>query len=249
MFAATIDPRALETALKPVSALVDECKIQINGDGVGVTAVDPANVGMVDLQIPATVFESFEAQEHTIGVPLDRFLDILELFAKEDDSPLAHIMLDEETRQLRLECGGLNYTLSLTDPDAIRQEPEIPDLDLTAEIKFPGHAFSRAINACDMVAEHLHLGTTSDNEFYVKAKGDTDSVDVGMEADDVLSFEGDEADSLFSVDYLRDMEAPIPGDIPVTLGIGSDFPALINFALIDGEAKVQYVLAPRITDK
>jgi len=51
------------------------------------------------------------------------------------------------------------------------------------------------------------------------------------------------------VDYLRDMETQIPGDIPVTLGIGSDFPALINFALIDGEAKVQYVLAPRITDK
>jgi|AntRauTorcE11898_2_1112593.scaffolds.fasta_scaffold01601_7 proliferating cell nuclear antigen len=249
MFAATIDPIELETALQPVSALVDECKMRIDENGVGITAVDPANVGMVDLHIPETMFESYEAQEHTIGIPLERLLDIISLFAKEEGSPPARVMLDEETRKLQLECGGLNYTLSLTDPDSIRQEPEIPDLDLTAEVKLSGDSFSRAINACDMVAEHLHIGTTDDKEFYVQAKGDTDSVDAGMSEDDVIEFTGGAADSLFSVEYLRDMEDPIPGSIPVTLGIGPDFPALISFELVDGEAAVQYILAPRIADE
>jgi hypothetical protein len=45
------------------------------------------------------------------------------------------------------------------------------------------------------------------------------------------------------------MEDPIPGSIPVTLGIGPDFPALISFELVDGEAAVQYILAPRIADE
>lgn len=248
MFAATIDPVDLENALEPVSALVDECKMRITEDGVSVTAVDPANVGMVALDIPSSVFETYEAREHTIGLPLERFLDIISLFATEEGSEPVRIKLDEETRELLLECGGLDYTLTLTDPGTIRQEPDIPDLDLAVEVTLPGEEFNRAINACSMVAEYLHLGTTSAGAFYVRAKGDADSVDVKLSSEELVDFDGEQADSLFSVEYLQDMEGPIPDSTPVTLGIGPDFPALIHFELVDRQASVKYVLAPRITD-
>lgn len=246
MFAATINPGDLEAAFKPVHALVDECKIHVDDNGVSVTAVDPANVGMVDLELPAEVFDTYEADAHTIGLPLERFLDIVSLFTQNGDP--AHIMLEEETRRLRLESGGLDYTLSLLDPDSIRKEPEIPDLNLTASATLTGKDFSRAVNACNMVADHLQLGAEPDGDFYVTADGDTDNVNVTMEEDEVIELDTGNADSLFSIEYLRDMERAIPSDAPVTVEIGPEFPVIITFNLIDEQAAVQYVLAPRITN-
>ena len=43
----------LSDFLKPVSALVDECKLHLNVDGLRIAAVDPANVAMVDATLDA----------------------------------------------------------------------------------------------------------------------------------------------------------------------------------------------------
>lgn len=247
MFAATITPQKLESAFQPVNALVEECKLHVTPDGITVTAVDAANVGMVDLNLPATVFDSYEATDHTLGLPLGRFLDIVTLFTQKDDP--AHIILDEETRKLRLEAGGLDYTLSLIDPDSIRKEPRIPDLDLTAEVVLTGKEFSRAVNACDMVADHLTLGSDSEEEvFFVSAEGDTDSVNLRMGEDEVQSLNPGDAHSLFNLDYLKDMQSPIEKDTPVTIEVGVEFPVLLTFNVVDDQGSVQFVLAPRITD-
>lgn len=246
MFAATISPEDLEAAFKPVHALVDECKLHVDEDGITVTAVDPANVGMVDLDLPAEVFETYEADAHTIGVPLERFLDTVSLFT-DNESP-ARIMLEEETRQLRLESGGLDCTLSLLDPDSIRKEPEIPDLQLTASVTVPGETFSRAVSACNMVADHLVLGADEGGDFYVNAEGDTDDVHVTMDEDEIIEIDTGDANSLFSIEYLRDMERAIPSEMPVTVEIGPEFPVIITYGVVDEQARIQYVLAPRITN-
>ncbi len=246
MFAATITPTALEDAFKPVNALVDECKVRVDDGGLTVTAVDPANVGMVDLELPDSAFETYEADEHTLGLPLERFIDIVSLFTKQDS--VARIKLNEESRTLRMDCGGLDYTLSLIDPDSIRKEPKVPDLNVTAEVTITGHDFSRAVNACNMVADHLRIGSDAVGEFYVEAEGDTDTVDVTMGEDDVLEIDPGDAQSLFSIEYLRDMERSIPDDTPVTLELGPDFPVLIHFKAIEEQASLRYVLAPRITN-
>ena len=57
-----MDPRGEHIhALDPVSALVDDCKIRLNEDGLSIRAVDHANVGMVDMSLAKSAFESYEA--------------------------------------------------------------------------------------------------------------------------------------------------------------------------------------------
>ncbi len=247
MFAATIEPETLENAFAPVYSLVDECKLKIGEDGIDVRAVDEANVGMVELSLSSEAFESYEADSHTVGFPLVRFADIVSLFRKNGD--IAHLYLDEETRTLRMEAGGLDYTLSLVDPDSIRKEPEIPNLNLTASITLTGKAFNRSVNAADMVSEHLQFGSTSNGVFYVEAEGDTDDVFVefNVDGDHVSELEPGDAESLFSIEYLRDMGKPIPDEKETTVEIGSEFPVLITYNIADSAVNIQYVLAPRIT--
>ena len=49
MFNAIVRAETLQATLDSVGVLVDECKIHLDDGGIEIRAVDPANVGMVDL--------------------------------------------------------------------------------------------------------------------------------------------------------------------------------------------------------
>ena len=245
MFNAIATKKAVESALNPVSTLVDECKIRLDGSGLSIRAVDPANVGMVDLELAAGEFESYEADGELVGVNLSRLEDIVGMA---DAGQLIQFELDEQTRKLHIQIDGLEYTLALIDPDSIREEPDIPDLDLPAEVVVEGGDIGRAVTAADMVSDHIALGVDEGEElFYVDAEGGTDDVHFELGPEDYISLAPGEAHSLFSLDYLKDMGKAIPGDAEVTIELGEAFPVKMHFGGgDDGKSQVTYLLAPRI---
>ena len=244
MFKAIVSAETLKDALDSVSVLVDECKIRLNEEEFAIRAVDHANVGMVDLSLAAAAFESYEADGGVIGVNLGRLEDIAGMANSGD---LIHLELDEETRKLHIQIDGLSYTLALIDPDSIRQEPDIPDLDLSAEIVLEGSQLSRGITAADMVSDHIALRVDPDDAaFYIEAEGDTDDVDLKLGSDDLIDLTAGNADSLFSLDYLKDMNKAIPNDAEVTTELGEEFPVKLHYEFAEGLGQVTYMLAPRI---
>jgi proliferating cell nuclear antigen len=244
MFNAIVSASTLQDALDSVSVLVDECKIRLNEDELAIRAVDPANVGMVDLALDATAFESYEADGGVIGVNLARLEDIAGMAGSGD---LIHLELDEETRKLHIEVEGLSYTLALIDPDSIRQEPEIPDLDLPAEIIVEGAQLNRGIKAADMVSDHIALRVDEEREtFHIEAEGDTDDVNLELGRADLIDLTPGPANSLFSLDYLKDMNRAIPSDAEVTVELGEEFPVKLHYEFAEGKGQVTYMLAPRI---
>ena len=244
MFKAIVSASTLQDALDSVSVLVDECKVRLNEGALSIRAVDPANVGMVDLTLEAAAFESYEADGGVIGVNLARLEDIAGMANSGD---LIHLELDEETRKLHIETDGLSYTLALIDPDSIRQEPEIPDLDLPGEIVVEGAQLDRGITAADMVSDHIRLRVDeADEAFFVEAEGDTDDVDLELGREDLIALTAGPADSLFSLDYLKDMNRAIPGDAEVTVELGEEFPVKLHYGFAEGLGQTTFMLAPRI---
>ena len=244
MFKAIVGASTFQDALDSVSVLVDECKIRLNEEELSIRAVDPANVGMVDLTLEAAAFESYEADGGVIGVNLARLEDIAGMANSGD---LIHLELDEETRKLHIEIDGLSYTLALIDPDSIRQEPDIPDLDLAAEIVVEGAQIDRGIKAADMVSDHIRLRVDeTDEAFFIEAEGDTDDVDLRLPREDLIALTAGPADSLFSLDYLKDMNKAIPGDAEVTIELGEEFPVKLHYGFAEGLGNVTFMLAPRI---
>ena len=242
-FSAIAPVQTFEQALDPVATLVDECKIRLHEDELSIRAVDPANVGMADVSLPSRAFETYEADGGVIGVNLDRLQDVLSMGSSGD---LVHLELNEETRKLHIQIGELSYTLALIDPDSIRKEPDIPDLELPADVAFEGSELGRAVSAADLVGDHVSLAADPDAEtFTVSAEGDTDDVEVTLGNDELATAEVPEAvESLFSLDYLEDMTRPIGSDVIVSFRLGSEMP--VKFRYTNGEASVQHLLAPRI---
>ena len=244
MFKAIVSASTLQDALDSVSVLVDECKIRLNEDALSIRAVDPANVGMVDLTLEAAAFESYDADGGVIGVNLARLEDIAGMAGSTD---LIHLELDEETRKLHIEIDGLSYTLALIDPESIRQEPDIPELDLPAEIVVEGAQLDRGVTAADMVSDHIRLRVAeADEAFLIEAEGDTDDVDLELTREDLIALTAGPSNSLFSLDYLKDMNKAIPGDAEVTVELGEEFPVKLHYGFGEGLGQVTFMLAPRI---
>ena len=249
MFRSEINAGLLKSSVDTVSVLVDECKVRLDEDGLSIKAVDPANVGMVELDIPADSFGSYEADEEVLGLNLVRFEDIVGMANKGD---VVEMELDEETRKLTIRIDGLRYTLSLIDPDSIHQEPNVPDLDLPGDIELAGREIRRGVKAAGMVSDHMAFGVSGDEDtFYMRAEGDTDDVRVDLTEEDVIGLEtgGEKAESLFSLDYLDSMAKAIPNDAAVDVEVGDDYPVKMNLDVAGGDAHVTYLLAPRIENE
>jgi len=243
-FEAIVAADVLAETIDAVDCLVNECKIHLTGGGLSIAAVDPANVGMVSLYLDAAAFESYEAAGGTIGVDLERLGDVVGMA---DSGDLVRLELDDETRKLHIEAGGLSYTLALIDPEAIRQEPDIPDLDLPATTRLPAGELERGVTAADLCSDHISLGADED-VFLMSAMGDTDDVRVTVDAEECERHDTSESvRSLFSLDYLDDMTGPMAGD--VTVRVGDEFPAKMHWSCAEGHGEVTMMLAPRIASE
>ena len=237
-------------------ALADEMKLHLDDDGLFGSVVDPASVGMCRNSLDHEAFEHYDASGGVIGLNISRMLDILGMGSKDD---LVELTLDEKTRKLHVQVDTLSYTLALIDPDSVRKEPEIPeDLDLEATMTVDFADLKRGITAADMVSDHIRFRTGLSEAgklaVYIEAEGDTDDVDLELTHEKLVAIDAEpgDGDSLFSLDYLKDIRKPIPNDAEVRIELGEEHPIKFHYGHTemgeDGElaGDTTVLLAPRI---
>ncbi|MDK2892650.1 DNA polymerase sliding clamp [Methanohalophilus sp.] len=242
MFEATIDATILKDSIESLTVLVDEARIRLSPEGIAARAVDPANVAMVSFELEADAFEEFTAEDGEIGLDLSRLTDILGVAEKSDQIKM---QINEESRKLAIQIGGISYTLSLLDPSTIRAEPRIPQLELPTEVALNGKELMKAVKAAEKISDHISLGIEGET-FFMEAEGDTDRMRQEMGRKELISIRPGSTRSLFSLDYLSDIVKPASKASEVTLQLGNDFPVKIGFSIAGGKGKIEYLLAPRI---
>jgi len=247
-FGFRIPVATLSDAIAALRTIVDESKLRFDETGLQSRAVDPANVAMVGLTVPDAAFERLDVgDETTLGINLETLADVLSM-AESGDDLIAELNAETKKLELSFPTTGLEYTCALIDPDAIRQEPDIPDLDLGGEFVVPGRALDRGLSAADLVSDHIRFEGVADDKLRLSADGDTDAVDLAI--DDAL-IDGeltgdDQTESLFSLEYLTDITRPIGSDSPVTVDLGSEMPVKMHFETGGGDINVTAMVAPRI---
>ncbi|SEP23316.1 DNA polymerase III sliding clamp (beta) subunit, PCNA homolog [Halorientalis persicus] len=247
LFEAAIEQSYLVSLFKRIKVHGDECKLHVNEEGVRAVIVDPANVSMGDQDLGARAFERLDADGGILGINVDRILEVLDL--ADSSSDLVQLSLDPATRKLKVAIEGLEATLALIDPDSIRTEPELPDLQLPTEADLEMEPLKRGLSAADMVSDHVKVSSDPEAEaVFIEAEGDTDEVSHTIGDDDYNALvTGHEANtSIFSLDYLKDMKKPIDGSTEVTIKFGSEFPLLMHHEFADGHGRCDMMVAPRI---
>lgn len=229
-----------------IDKVVDEFRLRMTEDKLRIRAVDPANVSMVDMQIDSDAFESFTATPGVLGIPLDSLKDVINLADRND---YISMVLNPETRKLEIDVGDLDYTLGLIDPATIRQDPDLPDLNLSVEVMIRGETLDQGLTAADMVSKHVGIKTSPDLQgIAIEAEGDTDDMVQTLRERDLVdcTVPDKEVEALFALEYLSSINRALPRSDPVTLQFGDGFPARINYDSENGAIETTFMLAPRI---
>lgn len=231
--------------------IVKETKLFINEDGWEICAVDSANVAMGRIPLSTDAFKQFSVSKGVLGIDLENN-DIRQKIGMFDSNELVRLKLDPKTRKLHItgEDDGLEFTHALIDPETIRQEPEMPDMDWDSSFTLESTDLNRALKGVDMVTDYITL--TSDgasNTLRVHGSGDTDDVDLELGPEDL--FEADLADSeaLYALEYMKDLNKAIPSDDDeqeVAMEFADEFPVRITYEWNDQGDESELLLAPRI---
>ena len=245
MFKAEIRADTLKGIVNVISTLIDEVKFTISPEGMTLKAVDPAHVAMIELNLEAGAFESYNADQTEIGLDLDKVKDVLKLSASGD---MISMEQDEGYGRLIFRVGNITRRMNLVDTSSMN-DPKVPQLELSSNIEVPVSELQRGIKASENISDHIALTITSDY-FELACEGDTDSVNLKLDRSQLSSLtiegDGDKYCSLFPLDYFSNLIKAVPSDASVRIELDNDYPVMLNFTLAEGKGTVKYLLAPRI---
>lgn len=242
-----VQKSTLQQWIDVFTPIVDEGKLHWNDDGIQIRCVDAVTAaGIIPGRLDASGFESYEPTGSvTQGVDLNRLEDMIK---PAGSNALIELAIDMETRKLNIQFENVNTAMGLIDPDAVRQEPDKPDIDLPNKIILEGRQIRRVVDVADMVSDHVKMKTYADNnrvDFI--ADGDIDETVIDFTPDDRI--DGEETkpvESLFSIQLLDGVSKPMPKDAEITMQFGEEFPMLLDWESNGGAVDVEQMLAPRI---
>ncbi|MFQ6059810.1 MAG: proliferating cell nuclear antigen (pcna) [Thermoplasmata archaeon] len=242
MFNAKAKSEVLKELIDVVSTLVDEVKFNIGKNGIGVKAVDPAHVAMVDLSLDKGAFEEYKGDETELGIDLNKIREVLKLARAGEIVSIDH---DEDKSRLVMSVGNIVRRMSLVDTAGM-SDPKVPNLELPAKLSVRTEELRRGIRASESVSDHIALISSPDG-FEMISEGDTDSVNLKLPKDLLEDIDCKETvRSLFPLDYFSNMIKAVSSAKSITMYLGNDYPVRMEFEIAEGKGKVKYLLAPRI---
>lgn len=243
-----IEKRRLQQAIDQLRTTVDEAIFRLGRDGLEVRCVDPANVAMTDIHLEEAAFEAVGDGKFPIGVNLERLDDYL---AQADKHELVQLTYIPETGMLNIRYGNTEVDLAAIDPDSIRSEPDIPDVDFTASAVLEAGEFVDAVNQCAIATDHVEMHADADDgELSLIGDGDTDDIEVSFGREDLIDGKfGEETMGLYSIEYLTG-ECGIlnaaPSESALHVEYATEFPSKYEYDFAGGHGHATMTLAPRI---
>jgi len=238
----------IQDSMKTVSDLISEGLFQLTEDGVKLIAADPAMVALVDFKIEKDVFEDYELDEESkVGLNLENFYSILRR-ANSDDTITFEVKEDESKFYIKMENSSTrNFSLpilNLSEDDI----PSTDQLDFSVTAELETSVLENAIKDAMVVGDSVTVSADS-SQIKIASEGDQSNVDFTISGDSpgVMELSGEEAKSMFSLDYLNSMTGAKKLSSNVELKLGEDFPMRLNFTVPE-QARLSFVLAPRIEE-
>ncbi len=249
MFKAELEEVGLiQDSMKTVSDLISEGLFQLTEDGVKLIAADPAMVALVDFKIEKDVFEDYELDEESkVGLNLENFYSILRR-ANSDDTITFEVKEDESKFYIKMENSSTRKfslpILNLSEDDI----PSTDQLDFSVTAELETKVLENAIKDAMVVGDSVTV-TADSSQIKIASEGDQSNVDFTISGDSpgVMELSGEEAKSMFSLDYLNSMTGAKKLSSNVELKLGEDFPMRLNFTVPE-QARLSFVLAPRIEE-
>ena len=186
--------------------------------------------------------------EITLGVDVGRLQNCLSAGDKDDTARLEY---HNAISTLHVEVGGHSFEVRTIKPDAIRLEPDLPDLDLGSEWTVSQTTLREMLLIAEDMSDYVSL-TADGTEALLEAEGDTDTYSRRLNGADRWTRSPETpVQSLYSLDYLASYARTLPKRGEATVELGESYPITIHHPVrrqftTTEYADVTIMLAPRI---
>jgi len=236
------DSRLLTEAVGIMNEIVTEVRCKVTKQGLSIIAVDPANVALVSLKMPASLFSQFQLdQDELLGLNLEDLKQVLRRAG-----PSSSLVIENKNNTLKLNIQNTvkrSFNLALLNLEA--EEKRIPELDFTSKIELNSSVLAQAIEDAAIVADACSFITTKDS-FVIEAKGTINSSRTELSSDEAKISAGD-AKAKYSLEYLGKFIKSAKLTEKALVQFGNDFPARFDFR--SGTFELVFILAPRVEEE
>lgn len=237
------EPKLLSDAIAIISELVTEVRARVTKQGLSIIAIDPANVALVMLKMPASAFSQFKL-EHDETEELGLNLGDLKAVLRRCGIG-SSLVIHREENLLKLDIQDKikrSFNLALIDIGGEEKQP--PKLEFSSRVEIDAVTLSEAIDDAAVVADACSFITSKkDNSFVVEAKGSLHSAKAEFTSDEA-KLQVQDAKAKYSLEYLQKFMKASRLAEKVILQFGADYPMQLDFKT--ARLELGFVLAPRV---
>ncbi|MBI2043420.1 hypothetical protein HYT25_03460 [Candidatus Pacearchaeota archaeon] len=237
------NPSLLSRPVEIISELVTEVKIKINDFGLGISAIDPANVSMVGLRIPRSAFSQFETGNETLGINLENLKQILKRAGAGSS-----VVLEKKDNILNIQIHDRikrNFTLSLIEiesEDVDFHEKE-SRMEFSSRIEMNSNDLIASVEDCAVVADACSF-VLRNGRFVIEAKALNSAM--SEFSGDEARIEGEDSKAKYSLEYLGKFMKGAKLCDKTVLKFAEDHPLKIEFK--NQGMELDFILAPRVEE-
>ncbi len=244
MMRLNISVRSLKEITDLLSAIVTEAKFRIDDAGFSVTAVDPAHVAMVSLNVPKEAFNEFQTDgQEDIALDIDRLKSIIKLTSSSEN-----VGITKEKEKLKFDLGTISKSISLLDSSTITT-PKIPSIASEYFAVVKKSDFERGLRAAEDISDSIKF-TLSQDGFRASASSESEESEMTLPKDMISELQCDGSiKSSYPLEYLLKFIRAMSSADTLKLSFRDDYPLSIEFYLDQNQnAKIKglFLLAPRM---
>jgi proliferating cell nuclear antigen len=248
MFKFTLrDPKSLKIAVSAMSRLITEANMLYKPEGIIIQALDSSRIVMVDLNTPKTYFEDYICdREELLGINIELLEDVLRRCKSEE----LEVLYEDGSGRLKITAKGkgvrtFRIPLLTTTTDRIRT----PSFTFKCRANILSDALKSTIDDAALFSDYLKMVFEQDT-IIVSASSEKGDLETRLTVEDgsIIKIEVDEPSTAsYSIEYLDNIMAASKLSDIMVLQLSTNSPLNVQF-MMEGEAKIQYYLAPRVEE-
>jgi len=242
-FSFKIQQPEFEQVLKSISTIVEESTFNVSPEGITFRAMDPSHVAMIDISLPNSMFEKYEAEgESQFAVRVDEIVKLVKQF---DKNAGINVTVNSD---LELVLSNKEFTYKMRTIEASANDCPLPKIPYDAKALLQGKTLQKYFQKIEVVSDYITFKNDGIN-FVMSGKGDNGELKIHLEKghDDLMEISNNDnlSEATFSLEYLIPYLKSFSANIPHNVEYSSEKPLRID-SKIANIGRLQFYLAPRV---
>ena len=231
----------LKAMFSHVLNITEEVKFVFGKSKVSCSAVDPAHISMISMEVNPDIFEEYDVPNddgEALGLNLHRLMKVISLSNGNESITL---QTDMEDNTLSISFGNIIRKMILIDTSNL-SDPNVPILQMKNKVTINPKLIKTMTKVAQDITDWVEIRANED-DFTMFSEGELGSGKMTISKSELTEYEFTEpTTSKYALDYMNKIISACTNDIEIYFS--ENYP--VRLETEDNGANITYLLAPRI---